>query len=205
MSAAYSRLVELRKKDSKLLQGAATQQLLQQLESMLPRVLSTCPYGELSCIARACANLQRKSAAEQLVLPMLLRRDRLLQADFSATANTLVALAGARIRVQPEQLQVLVNVFLEQLPSVSAKAVGNSLWALGKLGAHLSRQHAANPAALHTASSAVRRPARDCFQCVGCSCRTWLQASKAATAAAAGSARAEACCRRHSTPAAVGS
>lgn len=136
ISTAYETLWQMARQDEALLNDLAPWHLLELLERLVPRAQNDFTPQQICTVIRACGHFVCPAAAAILV-PRLLQPDTLLgPGEFSPV---LVGLARARVVLEGRQLQLLVQALLQQLPHASATAVGNSVWALGELGAQLSQ------------------------------------------------------------------
>jgi hypothetical protein len=114
-------------------QPAAVQQLLQHLHQLAEEQQQQFSARSLANIMSACGHMRMKSTV-QLLLPDFLQDSKLQQAKPQEVSSTLWAVATLGVQLTEDQVQQLVQEFVDALPRADPQSVANTLWSVAKMG-----------------------------------------------------------------------
>jgi len=136
LAAAYTRLGKLCQGDAAVAKTATAQQLLQQLDKLLPPLLQQLRARELSNIIWGCAHAQHPSVINQL-LPAFLQQVAASAANPQDISNVMWALANrwplSENMLDRQQLQQVVASFISQVDAAIPQGISNVLWAVATM------------------------------------------------------------------------
>jgi hypothetical protein len=133
VSAAYTRAVKIcRNEGHPSQQPAAVQQLLSQLRQLATQLQQQCDVRGLANIMWACGRLRDVDNFTGL-LPVFLHARKLQQANTQNVSNVLLAAATLQLELAAEQLQLLLQRFMEMMPRANSQDVSNTVWAVATM------------------------------------------------------------------------
>ena len=113
-------------------QPAAVQQLLSQLRQLATQLQQQCDVRGLANIMWACGRLGDNDTFTGL-LPVFLQPRKLQQANTQSVSNVLLAAATLQLELAAEQLQLLLQRFMEMMPRANSQDVSNTVWAVATM------------------------------------------------------------------------
>jgi hypothetical protein len=139
VAASYHHFGRMCQADAAEAGTAAAQQLLQQLDQLLPSVRTQLGARKHASIIWSCAYTKRTGPVAQL-LPDFMQL-RILQAALSqGVGNVLWALATLHWQVSQQQLLLLADALVRQADTAVPQDISKRVRALGKLGYQMPQQ-----------------------------------------------------------------